>query len=156
VVVPATFNGAGHIVVSGHREAVARLGELALAAGALKVLPVEVSAPFHCPLMAPAAAPLAEALAGVAVSDPRLPVCSTIRDGWLTSAEAIRAALVEQLTAPVLWEGCVGRLVAAGVTEARVLGEGRTLARMVTRLRAGLKAAPVSGPASGPGAGGDA
>ncbi len=133
----ATFNGEGHTVISGHAGAVARAGERALAAGALKVLPLTVSAPFHCELMRPVEAPLADALASAAVSPPTLAVSSTIVDGWLDRPDAIRTALVDQLVAPVAWNDALMRLVESGRDRALVVGSGRQLARMVKRMRLG-------------------
>jgi len=138
-VVPATFNGPGNIVVSGHAEAVARASELAKERGAAAVRALAVSAPFHSPLMEPVAAPLAEALDKVTLSAPRVPVRSTTLDGYLDTPEAIRQALIDQLTEPVRWEQCLRALVADGVTDASVVGAGRQMTRMVKRMRVGLK-----------------
>ena len=143
VVVPATFNGAGNIVVSGHGPAVARASALATERGAKAVRPLAVSAPFHSPLMKPVAAQLADALEGVEIRSPRTPVRSTAVDGWLDSADRIRQALVLQLTEPVRWEQCLRALVADGVARAWVMGAGRQMARMVQRMRVGLSAAWV-------------
>ncbi|MCA9514255.1 MAG: ACP S-malonyltransferase, partial [Myxococcales bacterium] len=145
IVVPATFNGGGNIVVSGHRAAVERFLAGASAAGA-RALPVEVSAPFHSPLMAPVEEPLRSALDRVAVRAPRVRVRSTARDAWLETAAAVRDALVAQLVAPVLWETCVGALAASGADEAWVLGSGKSLARMVQRLRLPWRVRAVGGP----------
>jgi [acyl-carrier-protein] S-malonyltransferase len=146
LVVPATFNGAGNTVVSGHAVAVDRLTARITAEGKARVLPVKVSAPFHSPLMTPVEAPLRAALDAIPIQAPRVPVRSTARDGWLETAEDVRAALIEQLTAPVLWEHCMAALVAADHTEARVVGAGRSLARMVQRLRHPWSVKTLSGP----------
>ncbi len=139
VVVPATFNGSGNIVVSGHAAAVARAGDLAKEHGAAAVKALAVTAPFHSPLMSPVVEPLRRALAQVSLTSPKTPVRSTTIDGYLETPEMIRAALIEQLTAPVRWEQCLKALVADGVEEARVVGAGRQMTRMVKRMRIGLK-----------------
>ena len=73
-------------------------------------------------------------------------VRSTARDAWLETAAAVRDALVAQLVAPVLWETCVGALAASGADEAWVLGSGKSLARMVQRLRLPWRVRAVGGP----------
>lgn len=145
LVVPATYNGGGNIVVSGHRPAVERFIAAAAAAGA-RALPVEVSAPFHSPLMAPVEEPLRAALDGVEVRAPRVRVRSTARDTWLETAAAVRDALTAQLVAPVLWKTCVEALAATGADEAWVFGPGKSLARMVQRLRLPWRVRAVGGP----------
>jgi len=139
VVALASLNASTHMVVAGHREAVTRLEEQALRQGALKALPLEVSAPFHSCLMAPACEPLQAALEDTDVSTPHIPVRSTTMDGWLVKPDEIRRALVLQLTSPVRWEPCVRAVHLAGHEEAWVLGAGRALSRMVQRLRLGWK-----------------
>lgn len=137
VVVPATFNGRGHIAISGAAAAVTRAGEIAVDRGAAKVIPLDVSAPFHSPLMEPARTGLRAALADVDIAAPAFPVCSNIDGSFPDSPDAIRAALVNQLVEPVRWEECLRALAAAGVTAFRVVGAGNSLARMVKRLRIG-------------------
>ncbi len=137
VVAPATYNGNGHIVISGVRPAVERAAARALELGALKAVPLKVSAPFHCALMEPARAALHDALARVDVSAPTARVCSNVDAAFPTEADAIRTCLVEQLVTPVRWEPCLRALADSGVTQFTVVGAGGGLARMVQRLRLG-------------------
>lgn len=139
VVVPATYNGSGNIVVSGHAAAVERAAALAKERGAAAVKMLPVSAPFHCPLMSPVADRLGQALADVEIAAPEARIRSTSVDGWLESPEEIRVALIQQLTAPVRWEQCLRALVAEGIEDAPVIGAGRAMTRMVKRMRIGLK-----------------
>lgn len=138
VVVAATFNGRGHIVISGHAGAVARAGAIAKDNGAAAVKALAVSAPFHSPLMAPVEGPLRDALEAADIVAPKVPVRSTTVDGWLRTPSEIRAALVQQLTGPVRWEACLRALVEDGFDSAAVVGAGRAMTRMVKRMRIGL------------------
>jgi [acyl-carrier-protein] S-malonyltransferase len=137
VVEPATFNGDAHIVISGEKEAVEEAGARASELGALKVIPLDVSAPFHCSLMEPARAALEQALAAVEVRSPAFPVVSNVDASIATAPDAIRGALVAQLVAPVRWEDCLRAMLDAGSERLVVLGAGNSLARMVKRLRLG-------------------
>ena len=139
VVVPATYNGDGHVVISGHALAVDRAAALARERGATGVLALQVSAPFHSPLMRAVEEPLREALDRVAIRAPRVPVASTVRPGLVTTAEQVRAVLVEQLVAPVLWSAALAKLADFGVLEVQVVGAGTALARMVKRQRPAWK-----------------
>lgn len=133
-VVLAVRNGPGQVVLSGRAAAVARASEVIRDAGASGVVPLAVSAPFHCPLMAPVEEPLRAALAAAEVADPRFPVRSTVFDGWLESAAGIRDALVRQLVRPVLWDLAVTALAETGATRALGLGPAGSLRGMVRRI----------------------
>lgn len=137
VVSPATYNGNGQIVVSGHLAAVERAEALATEAGALKVMRLVVSAPFHCALMEPAMAPLREALETADISAPRFPVCSTVDLSWPSDPEEIRRVLVEQLIKPTRWDETVRAVVDRGAEELHVIGAAKSLSRTVKRLRTG-------------------
>jgi [acyl-carrier-protein] S-malonyltransferase len=138
-VVAANYNGAGQVVISGDREAVDRAVAALKAAGAKRVLPVPVSAPFHSPLMSGAADALAEALAGVPLRPPRVPVISNVDARPATEPEAIRARLVEQVVAPVRWEESLLAMAAMGVTHFVEVGPGRVLSGMVKRVVPGAR-----------------
>ena len=146
VVSPANLNAPGQIVIAGAREAVARAGERARALGARRVVPLEVSAPFHCALMRPAEERLALDLRGLVVSDPAVPVVANLdaepkRDG----ASAI-AALVGQVTAPVRWEQVVRRLASEGVDTYVEVGSGTVLAGLIRKIDRGARVLSVSDP----------
>src|SRR5678815_6175884 len=116
VVSPANMNGAGQVVIAGGRDAVARAGERAKAMGAKRVIPLPVSAPFHCALMKPAEDRLAPELRAVAAQDPRVPVIANVDAEPKRDRSAAIDALVRQVSAPVRWESVVQRLASEGVT----------------------------------------
>ena len=142
VVAPANFNGAGQVVVAGHRAAVARVMEAARAAGG-RVIPLPVSAPFHCALMAPAAAELASALAAIDVQPPALPIVSNVDAAENTDAGRIRDLLVAQVTAPVRWAESMRRLQSLGCRQAIEVGPGQVLAKILQRMRLGIASAAL-------------
>lgn len=136
--VAANLNAPDQVVISGDPAAVARAGERCRAAGARRVIPLKVSGAFHSPLMAPAAAGLAEVLAGVSFTDPRAPVIANASASPVRTAAEARRLLVEQLTAPVRWVECV-RALAALAPEVRFveLGPGTVLSGLVRRILPG-------------------
>jgi len=139
VVSPANFNGAGQIVIAGHREAVQRAGELAAARGAKRVLPLPVSAPFHCALMQPAADRLQSVLATVEIRTPRCPVISNVEARPHGEPDSIRALLVRQMVAPVRWQESVEDLARRGCTAALEVGPGKVLAGLVKRIAPAIR-----------------
>jgi [acyl-carrier-protein] S-malonyltransferase len=147
IVSPANLNAPGQIVIAGHADAVARAGALAKAAGAKRVIPLPVSAPFHCALMQPAEERLAPELRALQVSNPRIPVVANVdAEPKRVAAEAI-AALVRQVSAPVRWEQVVRRLLAEGVTTFVELGPGTVLAGLIKKVDRGVTVVSVEDPA---------
>ncbi len=130
----ANDNDPGQVVISGHRGAVERACEIAKAKGAKRALLLPVSAPFHCALMEPAGAVMGEALAGVVVRDPSVPVVVNVRAEAVTEADRVRALLVAQVTGEVRWRESVQWLVGAGVTEYWEIGAGKALSGMIKRI----------------------
>jgi [acyl-carrier-protein] S-malonyltransferase len=146
VVSAANINGAGQIVIAGAREAVARAGERAKALGARRVVPLPVSAPFHCALMKPAEERLAPELRALAVSDPRVPVVANVdAEPKRLAAEAI-AALIAQVSSPVRWEAVVRRLASEGVTTYVEVGPGTVLSGLVRKIERDATVAGLSAP----------
>jgi [acyl-carrier-protein] S-malonyltransferase len=142
VVSPANINGGGQIVISGAREAVARAGEQAKALGARRIIPLEVSAPFHCELMKPAERRLAPELRALTTRNPAVPIVANVdADLKRTGAGAIDA-LIAQVSSPVQWEGVVQRLTSEGVTTYVEVGPGTALSGMVRKIH--LKSAVSS------------
>ena len=134
VVTPANLNGAGQVVIAGSKDAVARAGERAKALGARRVVPLSVSAPFHCALMKPAEERLAPELRALSVHDPNPPVVANVDatpKRW--AADAIDA-LVAQVCSPVRWEDVLRRLASEGVTTYVEIGPGNVLSGMVRRI----------------------
>jgi [acyl-carrier-protein] S-malonyltransferase len=148
VVAAANFNSPGQVVIAGHSAAVQRAGELCKAAGAKRVLPLSVSAPFHSPLMKPAAEHFAEVLAGITLSTPAIPVVQNY--GLATSMDpaAIRQNLVLQIYNPVPWVATVQAFAAGGITTLLELGPGKVLTGLNKRIDAGLNVLAVNDPAS--------
>ncbi len=134
VVAAANDNDPAQVVISGHRAAVERAAGAAKAAGAKRAVMLPVSAPFHCALMQPAAAAMAEALTQVAMSDPVVPVVSNVRAEPVTSADAIRELLVAQVTGTVRWRESVAWMAGAGVTSFWEIGAGKALSGMIRRI----------------------
>lgn len=141
VVSAANFNGPGQVVIAGHRAAVDRAAALAKARGAKRVIPLPVSAPFHCALMAPAARRLATLLAQVSVRAPAFPVISNVEADAYSDAASIQALLARQVTAPVRWQESVQRLAALGCRRALEVGPGKTLTGLAKRIAPELECA---------------
>jgi len=131
----ANINSAGQVVVAGHRAAVERAVGLA----GKKSVMLPVSAPFHCALMAPAAARLAAELAAVPVSAPRFPVVRNVDAGVTTTADDVKPFLLRQVASPVRWTECMQRLAAEGATAFVEVGPGRVLTGLVRRILDGAR-----------------
>jgi [acyl-carrier-protein] S-malonyltransferase len=136
---PANFNGAGQVVVAGHKSAVERVMAAAKPAGAKLVKALPVSAPFHSKLMGPAADRLAEELAKVTMSPMSIPVVANVTAEPNKDHGQLRRLLTEQVTGSVRWEESVRTLERMGVTEAYEVGPGNVLAGLVKRIAPGIK-----------------
>ena len=134
VVSPANLNGAGQIVIAGAREAVKRAGERATMLGARRVVPIAVSAPFHCALMKPAEERLAPELRALRTHPPRVPIIANVDAEPKRDAGAAIEALVQQVSSPIRWEAVVGRLASEGVTTYVEVSSGTVLSGMVRRI----------------------
>lgn len=132
----ATHNGPGHFVVAGHRDALPRAAERALAHGAISAQEIQVSTPFHCALMSPAADALANELTSVTFRTPVYPVRSTIIDAWVSADHPASwpELLATQVTAPVLWRQAIEAIATAGATHGFAVGPGKSLIGMVKRI----------------------
>jgi [acyl-carrier-protein] S-malonyltransferase len=131
----ANDNAPGQVVISGNAAAVERAIELAKEKGAKRALSLPVSAPFHCKLMEPAAAVMAEALAAVAMHDPIVPLVANIRARPITDRAEIRERLVEQVTGMVRWTESITWLVGeGGITQLVELGTGKVLTGLAKRI----------------------
>jgi [acyl-carrier-protein] S-malonyltransferase len=134
VVSPANLNGGGQVAISGATGAVKRAGERAKALGAKRVIPLSVSAPFHCALMTPAQRRLEPELRAVAAHDPRVPVVANVDAEPKRTADAAIDALVRQISAPVQWDAVVQRLASEGVTTYVEVGPGAVLSALVRKI----------------------
>ena len=129
----ANDNGGGQVVISGRAAAVERAMELAKERGAKRALPLAVSAPFHCALMAPAAEVMAKALAEARVQAPLVPLYTNVTAAQATDPDVIRGLLVDQVTGMVRWRESVIAMADAGVTEFVEFG-GKVLGPMIKRI----------------------
>lgn len=146
VLEPANFNAPGQIVISGSRDAVLRAVEQARDHGARKAVELPVSGAFHSPLMAPAAARLAEALAAVELREAGIQVVANVDAAPITAADAIRSRLLAQLTAPVRWTACVERLRELGAGRFVEPGPGAVLTGLLKRIDRDLHGQAIGGP----------
>jgi [acyl-carrier-protein] S-malonyltransferase len=147
VCVVANDNNAGNVVISGDKAAVDRAIEKAKELGA-RAIPLNVSAPFHCPLMQPAADEMAEALAAAAIVSPRAPVVANVTARPVHDPEQIRRLLVEQVTGRVRWrESVLWMAGEGGVTRFAEAGAGKVLTGMVKRLAPDAQGLALNTPA---------
>lgn len=146
VVSPANLNGPGQVVIAGAREAVRRAGERAKALGAKRIVPLPVSAPFHCALMKPAEERLAPELRAVKTNDPRVPVVANVDASPKRDARSAIEALVQQVSSPVRWEGVIRRLASEGVTTYVEVGPGTVLTGLVRKIHRDATTASFGGP----------
>jgi [acyl-carrier-protein] S-malonyltransferase len=130
----ANFNAPGQIVISGDRDAVARAGELALAAGAKRVVPLNVSGAWHSALMEPAARRFAPFVERIPLALPRFTVVSNVDAHPYRDLESIRANLIASVTHEVLWHATAERLVAEGLDLIVEFGGSAVLAPLAKRL----------------------
>jgi [acyl-carrier-protein] S-malonyltransferase len=133
VCVIANDNAPGQIVISGHKAAVDRACDLAKEKGARRAMPLAVSAPFHCPLMSPAADAMEEALASVVIRPLSAMLYANVTASAVGEHEAIRGLLVEQVTAMVRWRESIEEMAREGVSEFIEFG-GKVVAPMVKRI----------------------
>jgi [acyl-carrier-protein] S-malonyltransferase len=129
----ANDNDPSQVVISGHRGAIERALEIAKLKGAKRALLLPVSAPFHSPLMEPAARAMEQALGDAALSNPAVPVYANVTAAPVSDAAEIRTLLVEQVTGMVRWRESVAAMAEAGVTHFVEFG-GKVLGPMVKRI----------------------
>ena len=133
LVAPANYNAPGQIVVAGHRAAIDRLTQSVAAAGG-RVLALQVSAPFHCKLMAPATEVVRTALESVTMRAPQFPLVPNFDAHPTSDPVEIRKLLAAQIEAPVRWQETVQELVSRGVDRFVEIGPGGVLSRLVHRI----------------------
>lgn len=147
VVEPANFNAPGQVVLSGEKAAVERAAALA-GERKLKARLLNVSAPFHCSLMAPAARAVDAALSEVPLGAFRFPVVANATAEENRDPTRVRELLVRQIDSPVRWEESVSWMAEAGVTHALEIGAGKVLAGLVKRIDKRIRVHSVSDPES--------
>jgi [acyl-carrier-protein] S-malonyltransferase len=142
----ANDNGGGQVVVSGNKNAVERAVEIAKAKGARRAMMLQVSAPFHCALMQPAADAMSEALAKASVKVPAVPVVANVLAKPISDPAEIVRRLVEQVTATVRWRECVAFMAGEGVTNFYEIGSGKVLTGLLKRIAEGATGAAIGTP----------
>ena len=143
----ANDNDPGQVVISGHKGAVERALVIAKEKGAKRAVLLPVSAPFHCALMEPAAAVMAEALAQVTINAPSVPLVANVRAEAVTDADMIAGLLVEQITGSVRWRESVSWMAANGVTDIWEIGAGKALCGMIRRIDKTVATRNIGSPA---------
>lgn len=144
----ANLNCPGQIVISGSRKGVELAGEKAKEAGAKRVIPLEVSGPFHSSLMKPASSQLQEVLDGLNMQDAKIPVVANVTAEPMTSASEIKGKLIEQLYSPVLWEDSVQTMINLGVDTFIEIGPGKVLSGLIKKINKTVKTYSISDEAS--------
>ena len=143
VVAAANLNSPGQTVISGALAAVEKAAALVKAKGARRALMLPVSAPFHCALMQPAQEEVARVLATLTLADPRIPVAANVTGGLVTTADAVRDALIRQVTGAVRWVDCMQSLIAAGTELFVEVGPGKVLCGLLKQIDPGLNSLNV-------------
>jgi [acyl-carrier-protein] S-malonyltransferase len=142
----ANDNGGGQVVLSGDKTAVERAVDVAKARGVKRAMLLPVSAPFHCPLMQPAADVMAEALSKVSVSPPLVPVVANVLARPIYEPADIVRCLVEQVTGTVRWQESILFMAQAGVTSFYEIGAGRVLSGLIKRIADGASICAIGAP----------
>jgi [acyl-carrier-protein] S-malonyltransferase len=142
----ANDNSPGQVVISGAKAAVEKAAELATARGAKRAMMLPVSAPFHCPLMQPAADRMAEALDRTVIAAPAVPIMANVTAEPVTMPMTIRDLLVEQVTATVRWREGVMAMKQHGIGTLIELGTGKVLSGLVRRIDRDIEALAVETP----------
>ena len=148
VVSPANLNSPEQVVISGTVRAVARASELARDAGAKKVVPLQVSAPFHCALMQPAQDRLEPVLKAIEFHKPRFPIVSNVTADVTRNGDDERDALIRQVTASVRWVESMRKLIDQGVTNFVEVGPGKVLSGLLRQIDRSQRCSNVEDAAS--------
>ncbi len=147
IVAAANDNADGQVVLSGHKGAVEAAIEIAKEKGVKKAMLLPVSAPFHCPLMQPAADAMAERLKDVVIAPPKVPLIANVTASEVSDPDTIRRLLIEQVTGRVRWRESVLYMGENGVSSLVELGAGKILTGMVRRINREMTGSAVGTPA---------
>jgi len=145
--VVANDNAPGQVVISGSKDAMDRVPDIAKAASIKRAIPLAVSAPFHCPLMQPASDRMAEALAAVTIRPLAVPVIANVTAAPVSTPEDVRRLLVEQVTGRVRWRESILSLRGLGVDTTVEFGGNKVLTGMVKRIDKELQGITLDAPA---------
>lgn len=146
IVAAANDNSFGQVVVSGHKAAVEKAVALATERGAKRAILLPVSAPFHCPLMQPAADAMRAALADITLRAPSVPLVANVIASEVTDPAQIKNLLVEQVTGMVRWRESVMYMKTRGVTETVELGAGKVLTGLTKRIEGDMTGRAIGTP----------
>ena len=144
VVQAVNFNTPGQVVISGDNDALERACSALKSAGALRTMPLTVSAPFHSIRMEPAARKLSEALKAVTFSKPQIQIIQNVHAGFESDPEVIRANLVTQVYHAVLWRKSIERLASSGIATVVECGPGKVLSGMNRRINKSLRSLSIN------------
>jgi [acyl-carrier-protein] S-malonyltransferase len=144
----ANLNCPGQIVISGSKAGVEKAGQLAKERGAKRVIPLEVSGPFHSSLMKPAASKLQDVLNTIAIRDAEIPVITNVTAQPVVKKEEILRLLIEQLYSPVRWEQSVETMIGLGVDTFIEIGPGKVLSGLVKKINRNVSVYAVNDLAS--------
>jgi [acyl-carrier-protein] S-malonyltransferase len=144
----ANLNCPGQIVISGAKQGVEHAAQLAKEQGAKRVIPLEVSGPFHSSLMKPAADRLAQVLNEVRMNDSNIPVISNVTAQPMIKKEEIKEKLIEQLFSPVRWEQSVQTMIELGVDTFVEIGPGKVLSGLVKKINRNVRVYAIHDEAS--------
>lgn len=136
---PANYNSPGQIVIAGEKEAVEEAMRFAKEKGAKKVVPLSVSVPSHCTLMADASRRLAELLDGIDFKFPLISIVNNADAMFLTAKESIKNSLIRQLNNPLLWEDSIRVIVDSGIDTFIEVGPGKVLSGLIKRIEPSAK-----------------
>ncbi len=142
----ANHNAPNQIVISGTARGIEVAMQVAKEKGAKRALPLPVSAPFHCSMMAPAAMAMKEALANASISAPRVPVVANVVADYVDDPDVIRQLLVEQVTGMVRWVDSVLAMQARGITRVVEIGHGNVLAGLIKRIAPEIETVNIAAP----------
>lgn len=135
----ANYNCPGQIVITGYENAVSEASEQLKAAGAKRVLPLNVSGPFHSPMMEPASQGLTEALEGVGFMELRIPYVTNVTGQYVRDIALTRGLLIQQVASSVRWQQSVEAMIADGVDTFVEIGPGRTLTGFLRKINRDVK-----------------
>ncbi len=133
-VYPANYNMPGQIVIGGYKEGVAKAQELLNEAGAKRLIPLNVSGPFHTPLLKEASDNLEKVLETITFNEMSIPVVTNVTGEIISDNEAIRSTLTKQVMSPVYFEDCIRTMIASGVDTFIEIGPGKTLSSFIKKI----------------------
>jgi [acyl-carrier-protein] S-malonyltransferase len=134
IVEPANYNYPGQVVIGGENRAVDLAGEIAKKKGAKRVIPLQVSAPFHTSMLQPASERLAQELDRIEVNDFRIPVISNVIADYIEKKEMVREFLRKQVMYPILWTRCIIKMLQEGVDTFIEIGPGKILCGFLKKI----------------------